>query len=134
EATAGSRSHIFSTFLTWMQEKPPLVFVAATANRIELLPAEMIRKGRFDQVFFVDLPDRDERAETLRIHLRANDADPDRFDIGVLVLEIAQVVAAARVASTRHGRRFDTAEIVEHARSIVPLSRTMSEQIKAMRN
>ncbi|HSH43219.1 MAG TPA: AAA family ATPase, partial [Arenicellales bacterium] len=57
ESPDPEQSHIFSAFLTWMQEKPPLVFVAATANRIEYLPAEMIRKGRFDQVFFVDLPD-----------------------------------------------------------------------------
>ena len=66
----GELGRIFAFFLTWMQEKPRGLFVAATANRIDLLPAEMIRKGRFDEVFFVDLPLADERTEIFEIHLR----------------------------------------------------------------
>jgi len=136
------QSHIFSAFLTWMQEKPPLVFVAATANRIESLPAEMIRKGRFDQVFFVDLPDAGERAELFTIHLRRQGADHNDFDISKLVLEseawngaeIEQVVIAARIVGHREKRKFTTADVVEQARHVVPLSRTMSEQIKALRD
>ena len=66
---------IFSTFLTWMQEKEALVFVAATANRIHLLPAEFIRKGRFDQVFFLDLPNETERKAIFTVHLKKQNAD-----------------------------------------------------------
>ena len=136
------QSHIFSAFLTWMQEKPPLVFVAATANRIENLPVEMIRKGRFDQVFFVDLPDAEERGELFRIHLRRQGADESGFDIEKLVLEsegwngaeIEQVVNAARIYGHREQRQFNTDDIVQQARQVVPLSRTMNEQIKALRD
>ena len=72
EGQDASMSRIFSGFLTWMQEKSALVFVAATANRIHLLPAEIIRKGRFDQVFFVDLPNEEERKQIFAIHLKKN--------------------------------------------------------------
>src|SRR5204863_5900473 len=72
----GEQGRIFAFFLTWMQEKTRGLFVAATANRIDLLPAEMIRKGRFDEVFFVDLPAEDERTEIFKIHLRRRGVDP----------------------------------------------------------
>ena len=75
EGQDASMSRIFSGFLTWMQEKTAIVFVAATANRIHLLPAEVIRKGRFDQVFFVDLPNEEERKQIFAIHL-SNKCDP----------------------------------------------------------
>ena len=136
------QSHIFSAFLTWMQEKPPLIFVAATANRIESLPAEMIRKGRFDQVFFVDLPDKDERAELFAIHLHAQGADEKNFNMAKLVLEtedwsgaeIEQVINAARLRGHSDKRPFTTEDIIDQARHVVPLARTMSEQIKALRD
>ena len=67
--SGGEQGRIFAFFLTWMQEKARGLFVAATANRIDLLPAEMIRKGRFDEVFFVDLPLDEERLEIFKIHL-----------------------------------------------------------------
>src|SRR6185295_19706980 len=70
EGQDASMSRIFSGFLTWMQEKAAMVFVAATANRIHLLPAEIIRKGRFDQVFFLDLPNETERKAILAVHLK----------------------------------------------------------------
>lgn len=142
ERTNTIQSHIFSAFLTWMQEKPPLVFVAATANHIEILPAEMIRKGRFDQVFFVDLPDEAEREELFQIHLTLNHAEPDRFNMKSLILEtegwngaeIEQVVSAARIHGHREKRDFQTQDLVDHARMVVPLSRTMKEQIKTLRD
>ena len=98
-------SHIFSAFLTWMQEKSPLVFIAATANRINALPAEIIRKGRFDQIFFVDLPSDTERRQIIRIHLELNGGDPKDFDMELLTVmtegwngaEIEQAVVGARV-------------------------------------
>lgn len=137
-----SQSHIFSAFLTWMQEKPPLVFVAATANRIESLPAELIRKGRFDQVFFCDLPDDKERAEILRIHIGENQQNPDDFDIELLTsrtknwnaAEIEQAVQGARIEASNQKRPFSTSDISGYIDTIVPLSDTMSEQIKRIRD
>ena len=72
---------IFGFFLTWMQEKSAGLFVGATANRIDLLPAEMIRKGRFDEVFFVDLPLDDERLEVFNVHLTRRGVDPSGFEM-----------------------------------------------------
>ncbi len=135
-------SHILSAFLTWMQEKPPLIFVAATANRIEALPAEMIRKGRFDQVFFCDLPNVQERTEIFGIHIRRNQGDPAEFDLERLVsetkdwnaAEIEQAVIAGRIDAAGEQRPFGTEDIVRHGQKMVPLSQTMSEQIKFIRD
>ena len=82
--SGGEQGRIFAFFLTWMQEKTRGLFVAATANRIDLLPAEMIRKGRFDEVFFVDLPLDDEQIEIFRIHLQRRGVDPSGFDLGAV--------------------------------------------------
>ena len=101
--SGGEQGRIFAFFLTWMQEKSRGLFVAATANRIDLLPAEMIRKGRFDEVFFVDLPLDDERIEIFKIHLSRRGVDPARFNlpqlkeftIGWTGAEIEQCVVSA---------------------------------------
>ncbi|MGH7859797.1 MAG: AAA family ATPase, partial [Candidatus Binatia bacterium] len=132
---AGANSSIFSAFLTWMQEKPPLVFVAATANRIQDLPAEVIRKGRFDQVFFVDLPGDQERKEIFDIHLKRNGADPSKFDTALISLstrgwngaEIEQAVLAARVEAYHEKRPFTRDDLSRTLSTIVPLSKTMEE-------
>lgn len=83
--SAGEQGRIFAFFLIWMQEKTPGLFVAATANRIDLLPAEMIRKGRFDEVFFVDLPTDEERLEIFRIHLARRGCDPAALGLNELM-------------------------------------------------
>lgn len=135
-------SSVFAAFLTWMQEKPPLVFVAATANRIQDLPAEVIRKGRFDQVFFVDLPGIDERKEIFDIHLARHGADPAKFDTHVIAgatrgwngAEIEQAVISARVEAYQEKRKFDREDLSKSLASIVPLSRTMEEQMKRIRS
>lgn len=137
-----NQSHIFSAFLTWMQEKPPLVFVAATANQIGSLPAELIRKGRFDQVFFCDLPTTEERAEILKIHIKANKQNPKDFDIKRLTYitkewnaaELEQAVQGGRICAGNEDRAFTTADIANYVDTIVPLSQTMSEQIKKIRD
>jgi len=142
ERGGGRNSSIFSAFLTWMQEKPPLVFVAATANRIQDLPAEIIRKGRFDQVFFVDLPSDDERREILEINLRKHGADLAKYDTKVIALstkgwngaELEQAVIAARVEAYAQGRDFGPDDLSHSLASIVPLSRTMEEQMKRIRS
>ena len=133
---------LFSRFLTWMQEKPPLIFVAATANRIQALPAEVIRKGRFDQVFFVDLPSEQERREIFAIHLQRHGADPEQFDLELLAIatrgwngaEIEQAVASARIDAFGEGREFGMSDVTRNTSSSVPLSKTMHEQMKAIRS
>jgi AAA+ superfamily predicted ATPase len=142
ETSTSEQSLTFSAFLTWMQERPPLVFVAATANRIESLPAEVLRKGRFDQVFFCDLPDAYERREIFRIHLETQGAKPGDVDIERLLnstkgwsgAEIEQAIASARVDANKEGRSFTTEDIRRHTISMVPLSETMVEQIRAIRS
>lgn len=140
-ATSGNMT-IFSSFLTWMQEKPSNVFVAATANRIEILPPEMIRKGRFDQLFFVDLPDKSARIDILRIHIKKQGSDPDEFDIphfaglvdGWTAAEIEQMVRAARIDAFSEQREINYDDIIHNIYRIVPLSKTMSEQLNALRS
>lgn len=135
-------SHIFSSFLTWMQEKPPLVFIAATANKINALPAELIRKGRFDQIFFVDLPTELERQEIFEIYLNRYGADPGKFDLKMVSImtkgwngaEIEQVIAAARTDAFYDNRQFTEGDITANINKTVPLSTTMETQIKAIRS
>lgn len=141
EGQRGNNPNIFSSFLTWMQEKPPGVFVVATANRIQLLPAEVIRKGRFDQLFFLDLPTEEERTGIIQIHLRAAGADPAEFNMKTLAVltrswsgaEIEQAIKSAAVHAWEEGRELNERDMFWSASRIVPLSRTMSEQIKALR-
>ncbi|MEO8188771.1 MAG: AAA family ATPase [Acidobacteriota bacterium] len=142
EGGDAAMSRIFSGFLTWMQEKSALVFVAATANRIQLLPAEIIRKGRFDQVFFVDLPTEEERKQIFTIHLRKNRCDPARFDLVFLSkatkgwngAEIEQAVISAVVESYSEARAVTEDDIHRVISATVPLAITMEEQIKAIKS
>ncbi len=135
-------SHIFSSFLTWMQEKPPLVFIAATANKIQAIPAEVLRKGRFDEVFFCDLPAPAEREEIFKIHLRRNGAKLDEFDVKMLTImtdgwngaEIEQAVISARTDAFYEHRPFNNKDLSAVIARIVPLSDTMETQIKAIRS
>ncbi len=142
EGDTGSNTRIFSTFLTWMQEHRSDVFVAATANRINLLPAEILRKGRFDQVFFVDLPNDEERKEILSIHLDRNGIDPSSFDLILLAsatrtwngAEIEQAVKSARITGHARGEEISQNDLLLSFSKIIPLSRTMDEQLKAIRS
>jgi ATP-dependent 26S proteasome regulatory subunit len=142
EGETGSVTRIFSTFLTWMQEHKNDTFVAATANRINLLPAEIIRKGRFDQVFFVELPNEEERKEILSIHLRRQQLDPAKYDLLLLTsaargwngAEIETAIVSARIACHAENRPVEERDILFAMGQIVPLSTTMSEQIKAIRS
>jgi hypothetical protein len=138
--TSGNMT-IFSSFLTWMQEKPENVFVAATANKIELLPPEMIRKGRFDQLFFVDLPDIKSRIEILHIHFMNQGIDPSQFDIdriaqlihGWTAAEIAQLVKSAQIDVFTEKRELTFDDLVYNIYKIVPLSKTMANEINTQR-
>ena len=134
--------NIFSSFLTWMQEKPAGVFLAATANRIQQLPAELMRKGRFDQLFFLDLPTSHERSQIFAIHIRLNGENPEDFDIGYLAAatkgwsgaEIESAVKAARIEAWQEGRDFNEQDVIRNTAKMVPLSRTMEEQIQAIKD
>ncbi len=141
EGESISSAHIFAHFLTWMQEKDANVFVAATANRIHLLPAEIIRKGRFDQIFFIDLPNDEERKQIFTIHLKKNGVDPAPFDMDVLSVatrgwngsEIEQVVIAARVDAFHGNRQIAPSDLTRNISKIVPLAKTMEAQIKQIK-
>jgi SpoVK/Ycf46/Vps4 family AAA+-type ATPase len=139
--SGGEQGRIFAFFLTWMQEKARGLFVAATANRIDLLPAEMIRKGRFDEVFFVDLPVDSERIAIFKIHLGRRGANVAQFDLAKLTpfttgwagAEVEQCVVSALTIARLAGREVTTEDLVRVAVTIVPLSRTMNEQINHIR-
>lgn len=140
--SGGEQGRIFAFFLTWMQEKVRGLFVAATANRIDLLPAEMIRKGRFDEVFFVDLPIEAERMEIFRIHLNRRGVDASRIDIAQLMqftngwtgAEIEQCVVSAVTKARLAETEVTDQDLLRTAVKIVPLSRTMKEQINHIRS
>jgi SpoVK/Ycf46/Vps4 family AAA+-type ATPase len=140
--SGGEQGRIFAFFLTWMQEKTRGLFVAATANRIDLLPAEMLRKGRFDEVFFVDLPLDEERIEIFKIHLARRAVDAARFNLDQLTqftigwtgAEIEQCVVSALTRARLADREITEQDLIKTAVSIVPLSRTMKEQITHIRS
>jgi len=142
EGETGSNTRIFSTFLTWMQEHRADVFVAATANRINLLPAEILRKGRFDQVFFVDLPNDEERKEIMSIHLQRVGLDPASYDLILLAsatrtwngAEIEQAVKSAVITGHAKGTEVSQHDLLIAFGNIIPLARTMEEQLKAIRS
>ena len=137
KAGGGTQSRVFASFLTWMQEKRAFVFIAATANVIELLPPEVLRKGRFDQIFFVTLPNPQERKSILSIHLKKNGADLSHINLDMLVkvtegfngAEIEQAVNGAMIEAFNTGRALNEPDIVIAAGNIVPLAITMREEI-----
>lgn len=142
DSDGGTSSRIFGSFLTWMQEKTSPVFVMATANRVERLPGEFLRKGRFDELFFVDLPNSEERKEIFRIHLSKRRRDIARFDLDQLVsvcdgfsgAEIEQGLVAAMYEAFAQEREFTQLDIIASIKSTLPLSKTMSEQVAALRD
>ncbi|MFK8183728.1 MAG: AAA family ATPase [Phormidesmis sp.] len=142
DSDGGTSSRIFGSFLTWMQEKTSPVFVIATANRVERLPSEFLRKGRFDEIFFVDLPNEEERKEIFKIHLGKRRSDIERFDFdqlskvceGFSGAEIEQGLISAMYEAFAQGREFTQLDIIAAIRATMPLSKTMSEQVTALRD
>ncbi len=137
KAAGGSESRVLAQFLTWMQEKTAAVFVGATANEVEVLPPEILRKGRFDELFYVGLPGKQDRMEILTIHLRRKKLDPAKFDMNYLAqsteglngAEIEEGVAAAVIECMAENRDVTEHDLANSLRRIVPLSRTMRERI-----
>jgi len=141
EADAGLSARIFGTFLTWMQEKKAQVFVVATSNDISALPPELLRKGRFDEIFFIDLPTLEERKSIFTIHLKRHKQDTAQFDMTKLAAtaegfsgaEIEQAVTSALYSAFAQKSALTTDMILEEVRSTHPLSVTMKEKIDTLR-
>ncbi|WP_309730945.1 AAA family ATPase [Chamaesiphon sp. OTE_75_metabat_556] len=142
DSDGGTSSRIFGSFLTWMQEKTSPIFVMATANRVERLPGEFLRKGRFDEIFFVDLPTQSEREAVFSIHLSKRKRDLERFDLSQLAkvadgfsgAEIEQALIAAMYDAFAQNREFTQLDIIAAIKATLPLSRTMTEQVTALRD
>ncbi len=138
---AGTTSRVFGTFITWLAEKTSPVFVVSTANDIQSLPAEMLRKGRFDEIFFVGLPTQDERKAIFNVHLsRLRPHNLKGYDIDRLAYEtpdfsgaeIQQTLIEAMHIGFSQNRDFTTDDILEAASQIIPLARTAVEQIQQL--
>ncbi|TVR64761.1 MAG: AAA family ATPase [Gemmatimonadales bacterium] len=138
----GVSRRVLGSFLNWMQERKGPVFLLATANQVDQLPPELLRKGRFDEVFFVDLPDEETRAEILRIHLENRGRDPSDMDLRRLAAEahdftgaeLEQVVVSALYDAFADGTPFDEALLTQEIRRTRPLAVTASERIQALRS
>ncbi len=141
ETDGGTGARVFGALLTWMQEKTAPVFVVATANRIADLPPELLRKGRFDEIFFIDLPSREERAQIVSIHLRRRQRDVAQFDVDAIAAasrgcsgaEIEQAIVSGLYQAFGEHKALDTSHILTALAETRPLSQTMAEDISELR-
>ena len=137
----GTTQRVLGSFLTWLAEKNSGVFVVATANEISSMPPELVRKGRFDEIFFVDLPSTEIRESILAIHLSRRDQSLGRFDIPALAAamqgfsgaEVEQAVVAALYAAHAARQPLSTTHIQAEIEQTKPLSVVLGERIAAMR-
>lgn len=137
----GTTARVFGTFLTWLSEKKAPVFVVATANDISQLPPELLRKGRLDEIFFVDLPKPEERMEVFRIHLNKRGRDAGKFELTTLALasekfsgaEIEEAINSALYDAFSACKELSTEQILNAVAQTVPLAKTMDEQIGSLR-
>jgi len=138
---SGTSKRVLGTFLTWMAERKTLVFLVATANDIQNLPPELLRKGRMDEIFFVDLPDEEIRKEIFSIHLKKRNLNPDDFDLdkiakeceGFSGSEIEQVIVSGFYMVLGGYMQLNTELLLDEIKKTRPLSVVMSENINAMR-
>ena len=141
DSDGGLSRRLFGSFLTWLQEKSEEVFVVATANTISQIPPELLRKGRFDEIFFVDLPECKERLEILKIHLLRRKQVPEGLDLDALVkamegfsgAEIEQVVIASLYRALYLQKPLDTALLLEAIKATIPLSVSRREDLQQLR-
>lgn len=138
---SGTTQRVFGTLVTWMQENRSPVFVVATANNITMLPPEVLRKGRFDEIFFVDLPTVHARAQIIAIHLQKHGRNPANFDI-VQLAESAEGFSGAELEASvidglfralHESRDLTNGDVLAALGATVPLSRTMREEITTIR-
>ncbi|HSA92707.1 MAG TPA: AAA family ATPase, partial [Terriglobales bacterium] len=138
---AGVSARMLGAFLSWMQDRRSAVFIAATSNNVAALPPELLRKGRFDEIFFLDLPNQAERRAIFTLHLARRKRNPAEFDLDRLVdaargfsgAEIEGAVQAAMYASFADKKPLSTETLLETLRTTVPLSRTRAEDIARLR-
>jgi hypothetical protein len=134
-------ARLLGAFSTWLQERKGAVFAVATANDVARLPPELLRRGRFDELFFVDLPDLESRKAILAVHLRRRGRDPSKFDLPALALqcadysgaELEQVVVGGLHRAYALSREVETQDLRRVAQDLVPLYRTYEEAIKGLR-
>jgi SpoVK/Ycf46/Vps4 family AAA+-type ATPase len=137
----GVSQRVLGTFLSWMQDRKGDVFIVATANDVSRLPAEFLRKGRFDEIFFVDLPNEEARQAILKIHLRKRGQNPDELPLAELVqattdfsgAEIEQVIVSGLYTAFAEQKRLDAALLKAEIAATRPLAHTMSERVGALR-
>jgi SpoVK/Ycf46/Vps4 family AAA+-type ATPase len=138
----GTTARVFGTFLTWLSEKTAPVFVVATANDISQLPPELLRKGRLDEIFFVDLPSKSERQEIFRIHISKRGRDTTQFDLAPLAdaskdfsgAEIEEAINSALYDAFYGQQQLTTDHVLTALGQTVPLAKTMDEQINRLRS
>src|SRR5438445_4119421 len=138
----GTTARVFGTFLTWLAEKNAPAFVVATANAVSHLPTELLRKGRLDEIFYVDLPSEEERTEIFRIHLAKRQRNAEAFDLKGLVAgspdfsgaEIEEAIISALYDAFYDKEELTTDHIVAALSQTVPLAKTMAEKITAQRH
>ena len=139
---AGTAARVFGSFLVWMQEKTSPVFVIATCNDISSVPLELLRKGRFDEIFFIDLPTSEEREDIFAIHLARRHRDPALFDLRPLAqatagfsgAEIEQVIISSLYDAFEEGRDLTHEDLLANIRNTIPLSQTVKERVDALRS
>jgi len=137
----GTTARVLSTFLTWMAEKKSSTFVVATANDTSQLPPELLRKGRFDEIFAIDIPSEEERGDIVGIHLRKRGRDPENFDLKAIQkvtkdftgAELEEAVKAGMFAAFSEDREVGTDDILAEIKATVPMAVTMRERIDALR-
>jgi SpoVK/Ycf46/Vps4 family AAA+-type ATPase len=141
DADAGLSQRLLATLLTWMQDREPGVFLAATSNNITVLPPEMMRKGRFDEIFFVDLPSAEVRASLFELHLKKRGRDATKFDLAKLAAgsegfsgaEIEQAIIAALYSAFDQKQQLTTEILLAEIHSTQPLSVTREEEVESIR-
>lgn len=141
DSDEGLSRRILGTLLTWMAEQRTGVFIVATANDIERLPPELMRKGRLDEIFFIDLPTDEARRQIFEIHLRRRNLPPSGFDLeslsdgsdGYTGAEIEQAIVSALYAAHARENRLDTNQLLEELERTRPISVVMAEKIAYLR-
>ena len=142
QTDGGTTARVFGTFLTWLQEKKTPVFVVATCNNVSELPPELLRKGRFDEIFFVDLPSKEERKEIFKIHLEKRKRDSKKFDLEKLAAktrefagsEIEEIIVAGLYDAYDDGSELNQKYLENVISNMIPLSQTMADKIKLTRD
>jgi SpoVK/Ycf46/Vps4 family AAA+-type ATPase len=141
DSDSGTSHRVLGTLLTWLSERKSRVFIVATANDIQLLPPELLRKGRLDEIFFVDLPDVESRKEILSIHLKKRGLDPATFDLKAIAdacdgfsgAEIEQAIVSGLYSLIGGVGHLDGNLLLEEIKATRPLSVVMAERVMEMR-